>query len=47
MAVNQGILRKYQSRLASIPVPGGNGCHPTLLAVANMEAWPSLKVGKD
>ncbi len=35
MAVNQGILRKYQSRLASIPAPG-DGCHPALLAIANL-----------
>lgn len=34
--LNQGIFKKYQGRLSSIPAPGGNGCHPTLLAVANL-----------
>lgn len=36
MAVNQGILRKYQSRLESIPVPGGNGCHTDIMGIANL-----------
>jgi hypothetical protein len=36
MAVNQGILRKYQSRLESIPAPGGNGCHTDIMGIANL-----------
>jgi len=26
---------RYEDRLSSIPAPGGNGCHPSLLSVAN------------
>jgi len=29
------LLNRYLERLRSIPAPGGNGCHPTLLGVAN------------
>jgi hypothetical protein len=32
MSVN---LTKYKSALASIPLPGGGGCHPAILSVAN------------
>lgn len=28
-------LKKYKERLSEIPAPGGNGCHPALLGVAN------------
>lgn len=29
-------IDKYQKRLLEIPLPGGNGCHPTLLGIANL-----------
>lgn len=46
MAVNQGILRKYRARLVSIPAPGGNGCHPALLAIANLGFIAGLSADK-
>ena len=36
------ILNNYKKRLASIPAPGGNGCHTALLAVANLGALAGL-----
>jgi len=33
---------RYQDRLASIPPPGGNGCHPALLACANLGVLQGL-----
>lgn len=35
----KSLLKQYQARLASIPPPGGNGCHPALLGAAN---WGSM-----
>lgn len=32
----QKLLDLYHDRLGSIPSPGGNGCHPDLLGVANL-----------
>lgn len=33
---SQILLDRYRDRLSSIPSPGGNGCHPDLLGVANL-----------
>lgn len=42
MAVKKQNLKQYYSRLSSIPRPGGNGCHPALLAIANLGVFAGL-----
>lgn len=32
---SNNLLTKYKKHLSEIPAPGGNGCHPALLGVAN------------
>lgn len=36
------LAERYQDKLASIPEPGGNGCHPSLLGVANLGVLQGL-----
>ena len=43
MSVN---LTKYHIALASIPPPGGGGCHPAILTVANYGALAGLSAGQ-
>lgn len=36
------VLDRYSKALESIPAPGGNGCHPALLSVANLGTLAGL-----